>query len=359
MTGIHKYRKRLANGSCRWYYKVSREKGAPVFWQADQRPEPEPFSEAFQEAYAKAKRVWQDQKRGISTPGTINALIDDFHAQKVREGRSRDTISNYERSYPIIREEFGPDAVSVFTNPGMRKQTKEWHRKFEKTPRQADYHLGTLVAMLNFAVDEGDIAGHVIGNIKRLHDVDRSDIIFTPDEFAACIGRIPEMASLGIQYGAHTGIRLGDCVRMPVTACQAGEIVWATSKSGGKQDYCVPITDRLQVVLDRLDWHRKKLEAAPTTTLFNSRGKPWTPRGLSRHLSKACKDLGIEKSFHDLRGTAATNYALAGFSNEDIAEFLGWKVDTVKQIIKRYVGRDALVQRRVVQLNANAKSTNL
>lgn len=78
--------------------------------------------------------------------------------------------------------------------------------------------------------------------------------------------------------------------------------------------------------------------------------------GLSRHLSNALVKIGVEgKSFHDLRGTATTNYSMAGFPNADIAEFLGWKVEDVNHIIKRYVGREALVQSRIIRLKANRK----
>lgn len=182
--------------------------------------------------------------------------------------------------------------------------------------------------MLNFAVDEGEIAHYVAG--------------------------------LGVRFGAHSGFRLGDCVRVPRNAREGEEIIWATNKSRGMQDYCVPITDAMEQVLDELEFHRTKLDAPPMTMLFSSRGSPWTTRGLSRGLTHAFKEIGVTgKRFHDLRGTAETNYKLAGFSNEDIAEFLGWKIETVKQIIKRYVGREALVQSRVIRLNANKMRSKL
>ncbi|MBV6657006.1 MAG: tyrosine-type recombinase/integrase [Devosiaceae bacterium] len=359
MRGLHKYSKVLADGSRTWYYKVSREKGAPVFWQTERSPEPEPVSEEFQSAYQHAKQRWILDRQGLAQPGTLAAMRAPWIESLRQKGRAKETIEEYERSLEFVLSEFGTEPLVIFTEPEMRKDVKKWHRTFMATPRAADHRLGTLVALLNFAIDEGEMARHVIGNIERLYDADRSDIIVEPDELEAALAVMPLHASLGIRFAAHSGFRRKDCVRVPITAIQGGEIIWATSKSRGRQDYCMPITDATAQILDELDHLRRSLDAPPTTLLFNSRGKPWTPPGLSRHLERAFKKTGVEgKRFHDLRGTAATNYALAGFDDEDIAEFLGWKTEQVKQIIKRYVGREALVQRRVVQLRGNAKGTN-
>lgn len=357
MAGIHKYSKRLADGTKRWYYKISREKGAPVFWQRDGQPEPEPFGEPFQHAYRKAHAIWIAERHGKPVEGTVAALAPRWIQSLRIKGRDQTTISAYEASLKAVNAEFGPDPLIMFTTPETRKEVKTWHHCFATNPRTADYHLGTLVALLNFAIDEGEIAGHVVGGIDRLHEADRSDIIIEPNELEAALPRIATPhGQLGIRFAAHSGFRLSDCVSVPITARKGNEIIWSTKKSRGVQDYCLPITDELAVVLDELQAHRAKLDAPPMTILFSSRGRPWTPRGLSRTLRNALVQSGVSgKSFHDLRGTAATNYKLAGFSDEEIAEFLGWKVDEVKHIIKRYVGREALVQSRIIRLKANRK----
>ena len=43
--------------------------------------------------------------------------------------------------------------------------------------------------------------------------------------------------------------------------------------------------------------------------------------------------------FHDLRGTAATKFYIAGLPVRVIAEIMGWEEETVEKIIRRYVGR--------------------
>lgn len=46
--------------------------------------------------------------------------------------------------------------------------------------------------------------------------------------------------------------------------------------------------------------------------------------------------------FHDLRGTAATSYILAGLPLDDVATILGWELKRVKEIARRYVTGEAI-----------------
>ena len=55
--------------------------------------------------------------------------------------------------------------------------------------------------------------------------------------------------------------------------------------------------------------------------------------------------------FHDLRGTAATKFYIAGLSIRVIAEILAWSEEQVERIIRRYVGRSAATKAAIQQLN--------
>src|SRR5262245_53203506 len=55
--------------------------------------------------------------------------------------------------------------------------------------------------------------------------------------------------------------------------------------------------------------------------------------------------------FHDLRGTAATKFYIAGLSIRVIAEILAWSEDQVERIIRRYVARSAATKAAIQQLN--------
>jgi integrase len=55
--------------------------------------------------------------------------------------------------------------------------------------------------------------------------------------------------------------------------------------------------------------------------------------------------------FHDLRGTAATRFYVAGLSERVIAEIMSWEEEHVAKIIRRYVDRTAATRAIIRQLN--------
>jgi integrase len=55
--------------------------------------------------------------------------------------------------------------------------------------------------------------------------------------------------------------------------------------------------------------------------------------------------------FHDLRGTAATRFYIAGLSVRVVAEIMGWEEEYVEKIIRRYVGRNAATKAAIELLN--------
>jgi integrase len=66
---------------------------------------------------------------------------------------------------------------------------------------------------------------------------------------------------------------------------------------------------------------------------------------------------GANLHFHDLRGTAATKFYIAGISIRVIAEILAWSEQEVEKIVRRYVGRHAATKELIRQLNAAKKGT--
>ena len=61
--------------------------------------------------------------------------------------------------------------------------------------------------------------------------------------------------------------------------------------------------------------------------------------------------------FHDLRGTAATNFYKAKLSIREITGILGWREDRVERIIDRYVKRDEILRDRVRRMEEAEKRT--
>jgi len=94
--------------------------------------------------------------------------------------------------------------------------------------------------------------------------------------------------------------------------------------------------------------------------LTSSKRRPWTTDGLASSFYTAKQNAGmgdVDLHFHDLRGTAATRFYIAGLSIRVIAEILAWSEDQVEKIIRRYVARDAATRAAIQQINAARRRT--
>ena len=172
--------------------------------------------------------------------------------------------------------------------------------------------MQVLSRVLSYAVDPlGRVAGNPCDGIKRQYNGDRSEIIWLDSDIGefktACS---PELTH-AVDLAAHTGLRLGDLIRLSWSHVQEHAIEMRTSKSGQR---------------------REATKAAAG----------W-----------ADKDL----HFHDLRGSAATKFYVAGIPIRVIAEVMGWEEETVEKIIRRYVGRQAATKALIEQINQAKKGT--
>jgi integrase len=90
------------------------------------------------------------------------------------------------------------------------------------------------------------------------------------------------------------------------------------------------------------------------TILTNSKHRPWTRDGFGSSFNKAkiaANMVDADLHFHDLRGTAATRFYIAGLPERAIAGIMGWEEEHVAKIIRRYVDRGAATKAIIRQLN--------
>ena len=101
------------------------------------------------------------------------------------------------------------------------------------------------------------------------------------------------------------------------------------------------------------------LESIPRRSeyvLTNEKGYQWRD-GVNGTSFRNARDAALpdrDLRFHDLRGTAATRFRIAGLSNREIAEIMGWAEGQVDRIIRRYVGRRAVTNAIIQKLNRAA-----
>ena len=115
----------------------------------------------------------------------------------------------------------------------------------------------------------------------------------------------------------------------------------------------IPLYDDLRAVLARIPKHS-------TTVLTNRLRCSWKANSFATVFTRAKTMAGMSERnlhFHDLRGTAATRFYIAGLSIRVIAEILAWSEDQVEGIIRRYVARGAATRAAIRQLNEARRRT--
>jgi integrase len=252
-----------------------------------------------------------------------------------------------------IADYFGELRIAQFDRPEkIRPIIRRWRNQWSDRPRTADYGMQVLSRVLSHAVDPlGKIAGNPCEGIKQLYSNDRSEIIWTESDIAALKKTCSAEVAHAVDLAAHTGLRLSDLLRLSWSHVGEDAITFSTGKSRGRREAIIPLYDGLRDVLARIP-------KRATTVLTSSKRRPWTADGFGSSFNTAKHDAGLAERdlhFHDLRGTAATKFYIAGLSIRVIAEILAWSEDQVERIIRRYVARGAATKEAIRQLNEARK----
>ncbi|WP_426038160.1 tyrosine-type recombinase/integrase, partial [Cypionkella sp. TWP1-2-1b2] len=140
---------------------------------------------------------------------------------------------------------------------------------------------------------------------------------------------------LAFLLAVWTGQRQGDLLRLTWTAYNGTHIRLKQSK-GGRRVH-VPVAGELKTALD----NAAKTKTA-VTILTTTNGTSWTSDGFRTSWGKIvakAKVTGL--TFHDLRETAVTRFALGGCSEAEIATFTGHSLKDVAAILDaHYLSRD-------------------
>jgi integrase len=314
-------------------------------WRGGPRLRGEPGSPDFMASYNEAIR-----ERHIPEPGKFRALVTLYRASPDYQKLAESTKRNWARWLDEIAVYFGPLSIAQFERPEkIRPIIRQWRNRWADKPRTADFAFQVLSRVLSHAVDPlGKIAGNPCEGIKLLYSSNRSEIIWSDGDIASIKKVCSVEIAHAIDLDVATGLRLGDLLRLSWSHIQDDQIVISTSKSNHRRQAIIPLYDGLRDVLARIP-------KRATTVLTNSLGRPWTPSGFgsSFHRTKIAAGIG-DLHFHDLRGTAATKFYVAGLPERVIAEILGWQEENVGKIIRRYVDRTAATRAIIRQLNKRA-----
>lgn len=330
LKGIHK----VTSKGCVYYYA----------WRGGPRLQGEPGSDAFLASLTEAReaRLVPDKKR--------------FHSVVVRYRDSWDyrsladsTRRNWGPWLDRISDHFGELRIAQFDRPDrIRPVIRKWRGKFAETPRTADYGMQVLSRVLAFAVDPlGEIGANPCEGIKQLYTGNRSEIVWTDTDIAHLKKTCSAEIGHAVDLAAHTGLRVGDLIKLSWSHVGEDAIIIATSKSRHRREAVIPLYDELRRVL-------ATIPRRSPVILTSSAKRPWARDGLSSSFAAAKRTAwpdGDNLHFHDLRGTAATKFYLAGLTEREVAEIMAWEEDQVARIIRRYVGRSAAIKEKLRKLS--------
>lgn len=264
------------------------------------------------------------------------------------------------------RDELGHMEIRALESRRARPFLIGWRDRRAATPKTADELLGALSTVLQWAVDRGELAANPVRDFPRIYRCDRADLVWEPRHLAIIAPHAAPELDHAVRLAALTGLRLGDLIQLPRSAVGDHAIVWQTGKSRGRKTIVIPITDPLRRLLDDIP------ERDSVTVLNSARKRPWTASGLESALRRAKLDAaeaarertkdpkaksGVEHlRFHDLRGTAATNFIRAGVPLADVATILGWQLGRVAEIARRYVTGEEIGKAIVATFRRNTKT---
>lgn len=290
---------------------------------------------------------------GISAD-TIDGLIARYTSGTCAEWKrlASTTRVNYTTWHVRISEEFGAAPLKLFADRRIRGDVLEWRDRWAGQPRSADAAITAFSALLSWGMDRGLLPLNVLLGTDRLYDQDRSDIIWEPAHFEAFAKEASVEVQEAVDLAAATGLRRSDLVELPWAAIGDHAIVWRTSKSRGRNLITVPLLPETKELLARIKARHatemaakpeSKRKPLPDTVLSNSRWVAWTRTGLGSRFNDAKQASGITVHLHDLRGTFATRCMLAGLTDQEISDILGWATKDVAAIRAKYVSSARVV----------------
>ncbi|HMN37200.1 MAG TPA: tyrosine-type recombinase/integrase [Hyphomicrobium sp.] len=313
-------------------------------WRGGPRLRGEPGTPEFVASYNEAV-----ENRRAPDASRFRSVVTLYKASKDYSTLADSTRRNWTPWLDRISDYFGDLRIAQFDRPEkIRPVIRRWRNQWVDRPRTADYGMQVLSRVLSYAVDPlGKISGNPCEGIKQLYSANRSEIIWTDADLAhlkktcsADIGRAVDLA-------AHTGLRLGDLLRLSWSHVGDDAITITTGKSRHRRTAIIPLYDDLRSVLD-------SIPKRSTIILTNIRRQPWATNGFGTAFNRAkiaAKMNERDLHFHDLRGTAVTKFYVAGVPIRVIAEIMAWEEEHVAKIIRRYVDRAAATKALIRQIN--------
>ncbi len=328
--GIHKVKKTMKDGSKEVYYYA---------WRGGPRIIAVPGSPEFHIAYGAALQTRREPDDKV-----FLSLIINYRKSHAFDKLAKST-KHYRTIYlDEIQIRFGDMPIAALNDVSVKEIFVNWRDENADRPKAADMRIETLRVVLSNAVERGRIEANHAKGIGKLYENSRADVIWMPKEIELLLAGTTPECQRAIDLARLTGLRKGDLMDITWEADKGEYIEWETSKTGKR--VFVPILPELREKLD--SWPR-----IHECILTNSFGNPWKSSSLQSAFRRAKIAAGIDKRFHDLRGTFATMLIENGVTDERVADIMGWSKYKIEEIRRVYVDNSAIIKDVLRQINVN------
>ena len=338
LRGIHRIRKRLADGSVREYHYAWR--GGPMFWRSDDTVKP--GSPQYLAALAD-KTPRAEHARG-KLRSVILAYLESSEFKRLAPRTQADIRTSIYHGTTGIDAKFGAAPVETFNDPRIRGQVLKWRDKIGG--KTGDVRMRHLQAIVAWALDRGLLSFHHLQRVKSVYRSRRADMIWTDAEIDAFVAGAPAHVGRILIAGTETGLRPGNLVqlsRFHIETTATGRRIVITARKNARI-ISVPVTARMGALIDQTPKNE-------TIILRGQRGRPYTHEDylgdavsdwrdrINAAAKKAGKPEPIRSSLrlYDARGTAATRLLQADASIREIATAMGWSIKRANEVIEHYV----------------------
>jgi integrase len=278
--------------------------------------------------------------------GRVEKLIWKYKTSKEFEKLRPRTQADYRKQLDKISARFGKLRIEAMRAPEMAEHIYNWRDKLAETsPRQADYAISVLAAMLAWSVKRGLITHNRAAGVGDVYTADRRQKTWSTDAQAAFLKAADEPMQRAFVLAVETGLSQEDLLVLPWTAVAEHVIVSKRLKNG--TPVAIPVSPELAAVLKAIPRDRS------LTVLTKADGLPWDPKG--NGLRAAFREARIASSvdgltFHDLRGTFITRRRTAGWTAEEVALCSGHKIAGEQGAQSAYADRATIALANALRL---------
>jgi len=249
-------------------------------------------------------------ERGAPAAGSVAHVAAEYRASPEFRDLARGSKSYYDRALARIVDRYGKAHIGSI----RRRHVLDHRDDLIDSPGSANQLLSVYGVLFRHAIDRGWVEHSPALGIRRAKMGQHRR--WTDLEIEAS-ARLPEAYRRAVVLMLHTGLRVGDALRLLWSAWDGQGLSVVQQKTGGA--VWIPAHKTLAAELVRWKEERRTL-----TILANTEGRPFTQDGFVHQLRIELERIGIVgATSHGLRKTAAARLAEAGATTLEIMAITG------------------------------------